>query len=76
MAPPAATTATGFSSTGAIVVAVLVAFAGMDVLSTFKQAEKDVSSVSAVNMGKPTMATSVVDEKSLGGKVHISFCNS
>lgn len=76
MAPPAAATATGFSSTGAIVVAVLVAFAGMDVLSTFKQAEKEVSSMPAANTGMPTMATSVTDDKSLGGKVHISFCNS
>jgi len=48
-----------------MVVAVLLAFAGADVFSTFKDATNDSASV-----------TPRLDARSLGGKVHISFCTS
>jgi len=60
-APPSGGLPTGF-----IVVAVLLAFAGADVFSTFKGATQISDSV----------ASAPVDRHSLGGKVHISFCQS
>jgi len=50
--------------TGAIVVAIILAFAGADVLSAFKPEPSSVAT------------PFVADPASLGGKVHISFCQS